>query len=101
VAEILRSAIRHADIAGRIGGDEFVVLATNHHCGTFDAVAARVQQRLAEANASGRWPHRLALSVGAAVFDPAAPASLEELMRLADAALYAEKRRRKAGRLGA
>nr|MDQ3811826.1 PAS domain S-box protein [Chloroflexota bacterium] len=95
VASILRATFREADVIARLGGDEFTVLALHGGGGTVAAVTARLQQRLAEHNASAGRPYALALSVGVAQSAVSALGSLEDLMVQADAALYEEKRARK------
>ena len=83
----LRRCLRSGDAAGRVGGDEFAVIAFN----ASPASARLLRQRLGEslATTAGR---RLRVSVGAAVApdDSIAP---DELYRLADARLYQDKRR--------
>lgn len=66
------------------------------------AVTARIEQRLAAANAAHGQSYVLSLSVGVASesharrADGSAPPTLEDLLANADAALYEEKCRRKA-----
>jgi len=87
----LSRAFRDADVISRLGGDEFVVLASD--CGASDvaAVCGRVQAAVAEYNASSSEPFRLAMSVGATVFDPHAPVTLETLLAAGDASMYEQK----------
>jgi GGDEF domain-containing protein len=46
-------------------------------------------------NRSSNQPYQLAFSVGVAVFDPAAPKTVEELMHLADEAMYSARNARR------
>ena len=50
VADIIRASIRESDVVGRIGGDEFVILAEDDAGATQDLVA-RLRRRLDQANA--------------------------------------------------
>lgn len=91
VAEILRQTFRKSDIIGRIGGDEFAILAID----TADEVrntVARLQETIDSHNQSAARRYRLALSVGSACFDPDAPSSLDELIAIADNQMYEEKK---------
>ena len=98
-ARVLREVFRDSDIIGRYGGDEFVILA----CGSRDPAAveilrARLQATLDASNRRDEAGVPISISVGTAVYDPAAPEPLESLMGRADAALYARKRARQAPR---
>ena len=92
VAERLRRGLRPGDVAARLGGDEFAVLLGG--VGAEDAETAA--QRLREAlNAQVRLDGRLVTlgaSIGVALVAGATDA--DELMRAADVAMYAHKRRR-------
>ena len=94
-ARILRSTFRDSDVIGRIGGDEFVVLATDAGATTTSAIVDRLRRELQETNASGDYPYRLSFSVGAARFDPDAPPSIEELIAAADSMLYEQKKHKR------
>jgi diguanylate cyclase (GGDEF)-like protein/PAS domain S-box-containing protein len=91
VAERLRGAVRGDDMVGRIGGDEFLVLCPE--VGGPDQ-AMRLAERLAEAErddvrlAKGSVPVRL--SIGVAWSSGGADA--DELVALADNAMYESKR---------
>lgn len=84
-ADLLRRLFREQDVLARVGGDEFAVFVPGY------SEVDRVMDRLRGA------PGRVRLSIGAAVFDPQAPRSLYELLGAADAAMYEDKRSRRAG----
>jgi diguanylate cyclase (GGDEF)-like protein len=102
VAEILRDSVASTDAVVRWGGDEFLVL---HACEGIDAAAA-VAERLRFAiskhryHVGGNAVARTSCSLGFALhpFVPSAPGLVtwEEVVRLADAALYRAKSRRNA-----
>lgn len=93
VAEILKFEARGSDSVGRYGGDEFMLVLPETGAEGALALIERVQSRLAvlhrELGFAGAAP--LATSAGLAVF-PADASRREELVALADAALYVSKR---------
>lgn len=91
-ARVLRATFRDSDIIARLGGDEFVVLAAD--TGTSASIVERLRRALVERNESEEYPYTLSFSVGAARFDPEEPPSIQELLRMADAMLYEQKRSR-------
>jgi diguanylate cyclase (GGDEF)-like protein/PAS domain S-box-containing protein len=91
VVKICLSQLRQVDILGRYGGDEFVVMLPE--CGL--PAACRIAERLREKVAGQEYwngDQRLAvtISVGASA-DMNGSLSLDELLQIADQALYAAK----------
>lgn len=91
--DILVGGTRPTDLVARLGGDEFALWLD----GADDDVATRRARALlcaAESlkEFSGLADRPLLISLGIAVYDPACPESLEELLARADAAMYAVKR---------
>ena len=86
LADVLRRTLRESDIAGRMGGDEFVVLMPS----TEAAEAAVAADRLRLAVAAQTAEPVLSISVGVAALTGTCH-DLETLLRRADAALYAAK----------
>jgi diguanylate cyclase (GGDEF)-like protein len=97
-AQILRETFRDSDIIARMGGDEFAVVLGNLQDAGVDPVRERLAKRLEEYNARREGTFRLSLSEGLAVFDPAKPVTLDELIREADARMYEQKQAKKAAR---
>lgn len=91
IAAVLRQTFRKSDIIGRMGGDEFAVLAidTAHEVGQ---TVARLCEALDSFNQSETRTYKLSLSLGTAHFDPDNPSSLDDLMVRADNLMYGEKR---------
>ncbi len=98
IADALRVTFRESDVLGRIGGDEFAVLAMDVTAANGNAglLTARLLARLEACNRLPGRPYQLSLSVGTAFGRPEQPHTLEELLDEADARMYEQKRARKA-----
>jgi len=83
-ASALHQAVRGSDVLARVGEDVFCVLLTGDATGAEALVLSRLVEAVAVHNAREEHPYPLSLSVGAATYDPAAPATLDELMSQAD-----------------
>lgn len=93
VATILRRTFRDSDIVGRMGGDEFAVLAINAVNEKRDVPVRRLRDAVDTFNRSEDRPYKLSLSVGVSNYDPRSqPASLDELIAKADTLMYREKK---------
>ena len=92
VADCLREAARQTDECARVGGDEFAVLLVRTEPGAQEAFIARlregIQRRLADA------PYEVCLSAGFQSLIDVPEAG--EALRMADAAMYRDKRERSA-----
>jgi diguanylate cyclase (GGDEF)-like protein len=96
LAQELHRAVRATDTCGRLGGDEFGVAmpdADEHHAAE---VAARVRASLDELNQAAKVPVPVEFSIGIAAWKRGM--DWQAMYEVADTALYAEKRRRHAGR---
>ena len=63
------------------------MLLTGDAKGAEVTVLSRLVEAIAVHEASSADPHPLAMSVGSAIYDPADPASLEDLLAAAEAGL--------------
>ncbi len=91
-ADALEQSFRDSDILSRMGGDEFVALASETSNQTQEIILRRLEKNLKKSSAT-EPRYALSLCVGVARFDPKRPISLGELMVQADKAMYEEKRR--------
>jgi diguanylate cyclase len=94
IATVLKKTFRESDIIGRIGGDEFAVLALDVIDKTGGALMKRLHNKLGDYNRLGDRNYVLSLSTGIAHYDPENPCSLDGLMSLADTLMYKEKRKK-------
>lgn len=83
-ADVLRAAVRDADVLARVARGTFRVLLTGEAAGAESLVLARLVDAVAQHNARvGRTGGR-ALSIGAATHDPTRPTTLDELIAAAE-----------------
>lgn len=82
-AAVLRTAVRESDVIARVGDGAFCALLTGDATGAESLVLSRLVEAIATSNARS-GAHQLALSVGAAAYDPDNPVSLDELIAQAD-----------------
>ncbi len=92
LAQVLAQTVRSVDAVGRIGGEEFLVLAPS----TDYEGACVLAERLRHAVASGRTIYNdqaitLTISIGASVVDPGSCISYEQLKDLASSSLAEAK----------
>jgi diguanylate cyclase (GGDEF)-like protein/PAS domain S-box-containing protein len=99
IAFILKKSFREADIIGRMGGDEYSVLAMETTTLNVDLLIQRLQDKLALFNSrsSAEAGFSLSISVGVCVREPDDLATVEEMLSRADALMYEQKRSKKKG----
>jgi diguanylate cyclase (GGDEF)-like protein len=85
-AGVLRTAVRDCDVLARTGTSSFLALLTGDAVGAESLVLSRMVDAIAVRNARSGQGRRLALSIGAARYDPARPVSLEALVAEAERA---------------
>jgi diguanylate cyclase (GGDEF)-like protein len=93
VAARLREHLRHGDLIGRYGGEEFVALVSGESTQAWLRIAERFRSAVAQAPFEID-AHQLGvtISVGLATFVATSQCSFPELVERADEALYAAKR---------
>jgi len=92
IATILKDVFRESDIIGRMGGDEFAILAIDTTDETREVLIMRLHNTLDDYNRPEGRNYQLSLSIGIAKYDPEKPCSLDKLMAQADELMYEEKR---------
>jgi diguanylate cyclase (GGDEF)-like protein/PAS domain S-box-containing protein len=98
-AELFKETFRTSDVLGRLGGDEFTVLAAVEPEGGVGGLISRLQQKFSDFNLLKTMPYDISISIGVAMLDAEQNQSIEDLLAQADKAMYKDKRRRKTGPL--
>jgi diguanylate cyclase (GGDEF)-like protein len=93
---VLKEALTRSDVVARLGGDEFVAFSLDFGSGKLEPLRRRLRALADEEVSRKQRPYRLSMSSGAAYTDPQNPESLAQLLERADAAMYEQKRARKA-----
>jgi diguanylate cyclase (GGDEF)-like protein/PAS domain S-box-containing protein len=99
IAFVLKKSFREADIVGRLGGDEFCVLAMESNKIDAAMLTQRLQAKLDLFNTRSSAEAGFSLSVSIGVFtrDPEYPVTIEEMLSRADHLMYEQKRSKKSG----
>jgi two-component system C4-dicarboxylate transport sensor histidine kinase DctB len=90
VVEIIWGSSRTVDIVGRMGGDEFAVALI--HADDPSVVVGRIEEAMRTRVRDTERPYELHVTVGFSSFDPAAPVSLDEMLRTAHQAMFDQRR---------
>ncbi|MGD9000323.1 MAG: GGDEF domain-containing protein [Granulosicoccaceae bacterium] len=94
MATLLRKCFRHSDILGRVGGDEFAVIAHGTRADMNTAIA-RLNDMTRIINKTGNKPYTIGFSSGSVMIDLQSNESLDELLDRADKAMYKHKREKR------
>jgi diguanylate cyclase (GGDEF)-like protein len=90
-SETLRNCMRNSDVVSRWGGEEFVIVCPQSTEGDAEVICTRIRKRLQQTPmpAPGDTNFHLSVSIGAAIFSPAAlNEHWEAALARADRALY-------------
>ena len=99
VANSLVTAFRSNDIIGRIGGDEFAVIALNCHKGAEKVLKEHVFRLFKDLDRAKKRPYRLSCSVGVTYYE-GEKIGILTLLERADKDLYKHKKKRHSLLLG-
>lgn len=94
-ANILKETFRGADIIGRIGGDEFAIVASEKNPVRIEIIVDRIENKIESLGRKSKRPYRLSISVGMAHSTPQASCSIDEILAIADKLMYQQKRNKK------
>jgi diguanylate cyclase (GGDEF)-like protein/PAS domain S-box-containing protein len=95
MAKLLKDSFRESDIIGRIGGDEFLVLALDVQPGCENMLHNRLIENMKVFNQQSHFPLPLSASVGFVSYNADKDLPIEDLISEADARMYEEKRLRR------
>ncbi len=90
-ARCLTLSFRHHDVVGRVGGDEFAVIALGAAPGSDGPMKAHIHHTLEMLNQETFQPCKLSLSVGSTYYRGEAGKKLNDLLIAADEDLYRSK----------
>lgn len=99
-ANILKETFRGADIIGRIGGDEFAVVASEKNPATIEIIVDRIEKKIESLGRKSKRPYRLSISVGMAHSTTRDSRSIDEILAIADKLMYEQKRDKKTSLAG-
>lgn len=91
-AHCLKDSVRQQDVIGRMGGDEFAIIAIHASLDHGDHIKERILDKLNEYNTLRKEPFCFSFSVGKAFFDGGHEVTQDELFQAADLDLYYQKR---------
>ncbi|MFT6284702.1 MAG: diguanylate cyclase (GGDEF)-like protein [Arenicella sp.] len=91
-AQIMIKIFRVSDVIGRLGGDEFVVMLTGSNERSANEVLVRFATAVEDANATMNKPYKIEYSVGLEYFQHDTKKTSEEMIQVADAAMYKHKK---------
>ncbi|MBU6455594.1 MAG: diguanylate cyclase [Cyanobacteria bacterium REEB67] len=91
-ADLLRQTFRKSDVVARMGGDEFAIIAQCKNDDDKSHIQRRLSENLERINDQSAALYRLSLSVGLVDYDGAQSRPLEDMLDLADKAMYEAKR---------
>jgi|GEM_PF-1708011 len=92
VANAVTSCLRTTDVAGRYGGDEFLVILPQADEGGARLLLSRLRRKVEQRNDAGFPPIPIEMSAGIAVY-PREADNKADLVATADRAMYADKKR--------
>jgi diguanylate cyclase (GGDEF)-like protein/PAS domain S-box-containing protein len=94
VAAILRKILRESDVVGRMGGDEFAILAMRSRGVGERSLLARIDENLRAVRMKDYPRLRLSVSMGLVRIKPKGADQLDDVLAQADFLMYQEKRRK-------
>jgi diguanylate cyclase (GGDEF)-like protein/PAS domain S-box-containing protein len=96
-AVILKNTFRQADLIGRVGGDEFIVMMSEPRERNGEVVVLdRLATEIDKANSRANRKYQILLSIGTVRYNHLEQTTIDELMSQADLLMYEDKKKKKA-----
>lgn len=92
VGSVLKKTLRESDVVGRIGGDEFAVLAMRSRGMGERSLLTRIEESVEACRVKGFPRLRVSVSMGLVRIDPQKYQQLDDFLAHADFLMYQEKR---------
>lgn len=93
LGKILEETFRKSDIMARVGGDEFVILATEIKAEEeVIGLISRLREKIKIYNRKNYGLYQISVSIGVVKYSGARPVSIDNLLSLADKKMYQEKK---------
>jgi diguanylate cyclase (GGDEF)-like protein len=92
VSKIIKNNARGNDTIFRFGGDEFILVLFNIDKNTAPNIWRRIEYNFEDYNNKSNKVYKLSASHGFSEYDPVINQSIEELLKLADAEMYVNKK---------
>lgn len=90
-ADIITECCKSGEIAGRAGGDEFYVYASNYSKEKLETFNASLVRLCSEYNESSGKPYRVELSYGSFLTETDKNGQIENFLRISDSRMYKQK----------
>ncbi|MCE0494873.1 sensor domain-containing diguanylate cyclase [Vibrio salinus] len=94
-AEVMIETFRESDVIGRLGGDEFIAMLTDTDQTQVESILNRFGSAINLMNNKINKPYRIEYSYGVVSFPFDTGKTLEEMIELADSAMYEQKKANK------
>lgn len=91
-AQAIQSSFRTHDIVGRLGGDEFGIIAIHAPKESLEQLSHHLLQKVMELQSQKHRPYSISLSLGSTYYDGRQESSVENLISEADRNLYLAKK---------
>lgn len=90
IASLLKVSIRKSDVVGRMGGEEFVVFATNIHENNIAAMATNILETIVK-HTKNIVPTTVSIGISTGMFSKDIEKDIEDLIKKADENMYKAK----------
>src|SRR3989338_2150721 len=76
ISDVLKATFRKSDVIGRVGGDEFAILALEAKAESLDMLRKRLKKNLEKTKYNVDSMHKLTFSLGIIYYNPEKPRSI-------------------------